>query len=93
MALHIYGDSKIIIDNVIGKFSIKNQLLTGWMNIIDFFLKGKNDYSIQHVDRSQNVQADSLSKKGLLLQPGKWKMDILLGNITYHIDDFSLIGT
>jgi len=63
------------------------------MNIIDFFWKKEKDYPIQHVDKSQNTHADNLSKKGLLIPLGKWKMDILLGDSTYQIEDFSLPGT
>lgn len=51
--------------------------------MIDFFWKNEKDYSIQHVDISQNTHVDNLSKKGLLIQLGKWKMDILLGDSTY----------
>jgi len=49
--LSIYGDSKIIIDHVLGKYSIKNQILLGWMERIEFFWKSQNNFSIQHVDK------------------------------------------
>lgn len=91
--LHIYRDSQIIIHHVLGKSSIKNQLLSGWMKRIEFFWKTQKDYSIQHVDRSKNREADSLSKKGLSTQWGIWYMDILKGNITYTMEEFLLPGT
>lgn len=34
-------------------------------------------YSIRHIYRSQNFQADILSKKGLLAQPGIWNMEVI----------------
>ena len=93
LVLHIYGDSKIIIDHVLGKISINNHFLIGWMKKIEIFWQAQNGFSIQHVDRSQNEQADRLSKKGLSQEPGKWYMDILLENITYNMEEFLLPGT
>lgn len=89
----IYGDSKIIIEQVLGKLSIKNPLLAGWMNRIKVLWNSKKDYSINHVDRSQNSRADKLSKKGLAIQPSSWKMEIQMESTTYQIEDFSLLGT
>lgn len=89
----IYGDSKIIIEQALGKLSIKNPLLAGWMNRIKVLWNSKKDYSINHVDRSQNSRADKLSKKGLAIQPSSWKMEIQMESTTYQIEDFSLLGT
>ena len=63
------------------------------MSRIDTLWGRRNDYSIQHVNRAQNSQADVLSKRGLLSQMGKWKMDIKIEDETYSIQDFSLPGT
>jgi len=91
-SLHIYGDSKFIIDHVNANISIKNHNLTGWMNRIDSLWRSTKDYTITHVDRSQNSHADELSKKGLQIQTGKWKMNITMGNEMHQIQDFSLPG-
>lgn len=84
-SLQIYGDSKLIIDHVIDKNSIINHKISGWMNRIDTFWRRRKDYTIYHVDRSQNTQVDELSKKGLLTQMGKWKMDLKFYLVTYHL--------
>jgi len=82
-----------MIEHVTGKLSIKNSMLTGWMNRINVLWNIKKDYSINHVDRSYNTHADELSKKGLSVQPGIWKMEIQMGSSTFQIEDFSLSGT
>lgn len=69
--LHVYGDTKIIIEHVLGKTSINNLSLLGWMKRIEVFWQLQDGYSIQYIGRSQNVQVDSLSKKGLLQKYGK----------------------
>lgn len=88
-SLRIYGDSKIIIDHVNALHSIKNHYLFGWMNRIDSLSKTRKDYAINHVVRSHNT----LSKKGLQSQVGKWEMFITVGDIKHQIQDFSLPGT
>lgn len=51
------------------------------------------DYSIRHIYRSQNVQADILSKKGLLTQLGIWNMEVIFEAERFAIQEFSLLGT
>lgn len=59
------------------------------MKRIQIFLQFQNRYFIQHIDRSQNMQANSVSKKRLT--PRSWQMAYghLLGNCIYNIEDFS----
>jgi len=64
-SLQIYGDSKIIIDHINAKLSIKNHYMSGWMNGIESLWKRRKYYTINHVNRSHNTQVDELSKKGL----------------------------
>lgn len=91
--LHIFGDSKIIIEHVKRKLFIKFPMLLGWMNRINALWNRKKDYCINHVDRIQNQKADSLLKMGLTSQRGIWKMEIQMGPVTNQIKDFSLSGT
>lgn len=92
-SLQIYGDSKIIIDHVNSKHSIKNHRLSGWMNRIDSLWKTIKDYAVNHVVRSHNTQVDELSEKGLQSQVGKWEMIITVGDIKHQIQYFALLGT
>lgn len=75
--LHIWGDSKVIIDHVSRKHHIKEQHLMGWMNRISSLWRQMEDYSIRHIYKSQNQQADILSKKALLSQLGIWNMEVI----------------
>ena len=92
-SLQIYGDSKVIIEHVTEKNHIKNQCLDGWMNRIMTLWRGMEGYSICHIYRSQNVQADILSKKGLLSHPGIWNMEVILEAESFHIQEFYLPGS
>lgn len=90
--LHVHGDSKIIIDHVLGKVSIRTPFLQGWMKRIEILWKLLNNFTIQHIGRSQNMQADSLSKKGMLQEPGKWYLEINWENNTYVMEDLLFPG-
>lgn len=61
--LHVYRHSKMIIDHVSGKASINTSFLQGWIKRIQILWKLLNYFAIQHISRSQNMQANSLSKK------------------------------
>lgn len=63
--LHIFGDSKVMIDHVKSVHIINNINLAGWLSRIDSICKSRMEYSIQHIDRAKNSMADALSKKGL----------------------------
>jgi len=76
LVLHVYGDSKIIIDNVLENSSINNPFLLGWMKRIKIYWQLQNGYSIEHIGKSQNQQVDKLSKKALSQELGKWHKDI-----------------
>lgn len=77
-ALLICRDSKIIVDHVIGKNHINKPHLIGWMDRIMYLWRRMVGFSIQHIYRAQNQQANSLFKKGLLSSPGIWNMEIIL---------------
>lgn len=95
----------MIIDHVIGKLSIINQALTGWMNRIEVYWKGRMDeHNRSLLEREKGLYYSTCEqitkyssrqsvKEKTTIQPSNWKMDILLGNITHHIEDFSLPGT
>lgn len=90
-SIHIYGDSKVIIEHVIGKLSIKNDSLMGWMNRIAALWKPSR-FPISHIKRLNNVEADKLSKKGLQSSRGMWNLSISVYSITYFPQPFKIPG-
>lgn len=62
------------------------------MKRIEILWKLLNDFGIQHIGRSQNMHADSLSKKDMLQEPGKWYLEINGENNTYVMEDFFFQG-
>ena len=68
-SVSIFGDSKVMVDFVLGKIHISNPQLAGWMNRIVFLWERMVGCSIQHINRAQNKKADSLSKEGLFTTP------------------------
>jgi len=87
----IYGDSKLVIDHVLGKCRITYPHLLGWMNIIMFLWDKVDGCSIQHIYRSTNQQADSLSKEGLLTQTCIWSVKVFSEGESFPIQDFSFL--
>lgn len=90
-SIHIYGDSKVIIEHVTGKLSINSGSLMGWMNrIADLWEPTR--FPISHIRRLQNLEADDLSKKGLLSPPGLWHLSISVDSWTYCPLPFKMPG-
>lgn len=90
--LHIYGDSKVTIDHVQSRNSIKNIHLSGWLSWIEKLWHKRKDFSISHIGREKNSKADALSKLGLSAPQGVWRMQVILDNISFQIHDFQLPG-
>lgn len=88
----IYGDSKIMVDYVMGKCRINCPHLAGWMDIIMYLWGKVKGCSIQHIYRSKNQQADYLSKEGLLSQTGNWSVKVIFARESFPIQDFSFPG-
>lgn len=91
--LHIYGDSKVVIDHVKFVHFIKNINLAGWLDRIASIWKSRKDYTIQHIDKAFNKEADALSKEGLSSPNELWKVSITVGDVRHNIQDFYLPGT
>lgn len=64
------------MDYVEKKSNIFKPHLIGWLDRIRFLWEGMEGSSIHHINRAQNQQEDSLSKKGLLSDPGFWFMQV-----------------
>lgn len=82
---NIYDDSKIIIEQVKGNQTIKNE------NRIKSLWK-PSQFLITHIKLGQNEQADELSKKSMHSLYGKWHLSILVESTTYIIQGFSMPG-
>jgi len=90
LSVSIFGDSKVIVDFVEKKINIFKPHLVGWLDRIKSFWDGMEGSSIHHINGAQNQQADSLSKKGLLLAPGFWFMQLSYEEKILTIQEFSL---
>lgn len=91
-AVSIFGDSKVMVDFVLGKDNIYKSHLLGWMDKINFFWRRMEGSSIHHICRAQNQQADSLSKEGLHSDLGFWYINVISEGKAFHIQDFSFPG-
>jgi ribonuclease HI len=75
--IHIFGDSKVIIEWLNGRGNLNAYALLGWMNMIKALKKLFKNISFDHIYREQNMIADALSKKALkapegLITYNKW---------------------
>ena len=86
----IFGDSKVMVNFVMGKIHFRNPHLAGWMHRIVFLWERMEGCSIQHIYKLQNRKVDSLSKEGLLTSPGIWNMKVISDKQVFSITDFSL---
>jgi len=68
--IHIYGDSRMVIDWLKGKINISNIFLEHWCHRIRELIALFGDIQFQHIYRTYNTEADSLSKLALRGQIG-----------------------
>lgn len=85
----IFGNSKVMVDFVLKENNISMPHLAGWMNRIRALWDDMYDFSIKHISGSQNLKADSLSKKGLSSSLGLWFVQILFEEEIFTIQEFS----
>ena len=84
----IFGDSKVMVDGVIGKSIIRKPQLYGWIDRIKFLWNKSKGVSIHHIKRDLNQRADDLSKRGLQVTPGLWFMQVAYEGNFLSIQDF-----
>jgi ribonuclease HI len=70
-AIHVQGDSKIIIDWLRDKGRLQVVSLDCWKDRLLGLIKQFHNISFAHVYREDNKVADNLSKQALLKDPGK----------------------
>ncbi len=66
-SLKIFVDSELLVKQVLGEYRVKSENLTGLYHNVMSRLKGFKSYTIAHVPREQNKQADKLAKKAASL--------------------------
>lgn len=77
-----------MVEYVKGNNSISTPHLFGWLNRIKLYWNLLKEGLIQHIYRDKNAQADALSKKGLLVAPGHWHLQVFVKSDIYFIQDF-----
>ncbi|XP_019176554.1 PREDICTED: uncharacterized protein LOC109171913 [Ipomoea nil] len=61
LRINIYGDSKLIINQVLGLYEVKKAELVPYNNYAKILMQWLGDITIEHVPRKENKQADALA--------------------------------
>ena len=65
--INIYSDSELIVNQIKGKYNIKNDRMIVLHGQVMDALNGVKTWSIHHIRREKNKRADGLSKQGMAL--------------------------
>jgi len=90
--IHIYRDSKIIIDYVRGRAKLYQPTLQGWLQQITYLWNSHDDPLIQHIGRDFNQAADGLSKQGLQDKLDGMHIEIKMGDLCMDVGVLLLPG-
>ena len=63
--LDIYSDSELIVNQINGKYKVKNDRMKQLHSSVMFELNQMDHWSVTHVRRKKNTRADALSKNGM----------------------------
>jgi len=74
--LHIFGDSNILIDYVLGWTHIYQPTLQGWLFQVQQLWISYKGPSIEHIGRERNHFVDKLWKRGLHVEQGGLHIEI-----------------
>ena len=66
--LNIRGDSLLVVNQIIGKYSVKNDALKKLHAIACELLSKIQEYTIKHIYRKDNTEADSLSELCIIIK-------------------------
>ena len=66
--LNIQGDSLLVVNQIIGKYRVKNDVLKKLHAIACELLSKIEEYTIKHVYRKDNTDADSLADLCILIK-------------------------
>jgi len=64
--LIVKGDSQLVINQILGKYMVKNNNLKEIYNLIKRKIKFFNNISFNHVYRNDNKRADELANNALI---------------------------
>jgi len=63
--LDIYSDSELIVNQINGKYKVKNDRMKQMHSSVMLELNQMDHWSVTHVRREKNTRADALSKNGM----------------------------
>jgi len=63
--IHIYSDSELVVNQINGKYKVKNDRMKQLHSSVMFKLNQMDNWSVVHVRREKNIRADALSKIGM----------------------------
>lgn len=63
--LSIFMDSELLVRQIQGIYKVKNKNLQNLMQEVRKLLSFLDDYSVQHVERSRNAEADRLANEAI----------------------------
>ena len=72
--ISFYGDSKLVVDGIMGKITLSNPGIQGWLKRAKILWTILNHPPIKHIYRENNSRADDLSKKGIQVEFGIIRM-------------------
>ncbi|XP_031127545.1 uncharacterized protein LOC116029638 [Ipomoea triloba] len=61
LRINIYGDSKLVINQVVGLYEVRKAELVPYNNYAKILIQWLGDVTIEHVPRKENKQADALA--------------------------------
>jgi len=82
--LDIFGDSKIVIEWLVGRSSITALNLVHWCAHIRKLMLFTPSVNFAHIYREFNMEADCLSKKGIGCQTGTLFYTVTRGDDSHH---------
>ncbi|XP_074264407.1 uncharacterized protein LOC141586903 [Silene latifolia] len=68
--LDIYGDSKLIINQLLGEYEVKEDSLVPYHKLVSRLLQNFDSFFLNHVPRSANKMADALANLAATLALG-----------------------
>lgn len=90
--IHIYGDSKIIINKVKGSANTNNPSLFGWLGRIGLLWNQLNNSTIIRIGREKKKAVDDISKRGLQGNFGNMPIEITLGHNVLDVGEFPFLS-
>lgn len=88
--LHVFGDSKVVIDYVCLQAHIQKSSLQGWLMQIKNIWSSLKNPTNQHMSRILNYEANTLSKNALELERDRLHVSIKLKETWLDVGNFPI---